>query len=181
MGIKFYDKALINALTEKFSLSAEELESIKARKQNWWSEFTELYANRYNIEFNLADDKSKPTTRDIFNVESQILRELGDRESCVIAGRSGFYIFSDDPDAVKVFITCDKSRRVAKVMADSNLSEEEALKLVDKIDTSRETYTKTFSGTSRYDARNYDLVIDVSHISVDDAVNIIMEYIRRRR
>ena len=35
LGIKFYDKALIKELTEKFDLSVEELEKVKAAKHNW--------------------------------------------------------------------------------------------------------------------------------------------------
>jgi cytidylate kinase len=47
------------------------------------------------------------------------------------------------------------------------------------MDASRETYIKKYEDTSRYDTRNYQLVISMDDLSEDDAVDVIMEYINR--
>ena len=44
-------------------------------------------------------------------------------------------------------------------------------------DYTRELYTKTFTGTEWYDARNYDLTLDVSKFGVNGAVDYIMRLI----
>jgi cytidylate kinase len=38
-----------------------------------------------------------------------------------------------------------------------------------------------YTGTSRNDARNYDLVINMDRLSEDDAVQLILSYIRYTR
>lgn len=65
-------------------------------------------------------------------------------------------------------------------MERQGLSESEAKKAIDKVDKGRERYTQEFSGTSRYDTRNYDLVLNVGNLSEDAAVDIIMECINKQ-
>jgi hypothetical protein len=47
------------------------------------------------------------------------------------------------------------------------------------VDQQRENYINKFTKSSRYDARNYDMVLNMANLTEDDAVDIIMEYIRR--
>lgn len=180
LNVKFYDKALIKELTKKFDLSVEELEKVKASKRNWWNDFVQNYLNRYNIEERFNVDSNIATTENIFRVESQFLKELAADESCVIAGRSGFYIFRNEPNAIKILIQSTMEQRIKRVMEKQGLTEEEAKKAIEKVDKGREKYTKEFSGTSRYDTRNYDLVLNVANMKEDEAVEVIMSYIDKK-
>lgn len=181
LGVKFYDKALINELTKKFDMSVEELENVKASKRNWWNDFVQNYLNRYNVEERFNIESNVATTENIFRVESQFLKELAEDESCVIAGRSGFYIFRNNPNALKILIQSTMEARIKRVMEKQGLSEAEAEKVIEKVDKGRERYTQEFSGTSRYDTRNYDLVINVANMTEDEAVDLIMQYINTNK
>ncbi len=64
-------------------------------------------------------------------------------------------------------------------MAKQNLSEEEAVKLIDKVDEGRDNYVKRYTGLSRYDMRNYDLILDMDYLTEDEAVEKILSYIGR--
>jgi cytidylate kinase len=68
--------------------------------------------------------------------------------------------------------------RVARVAQKQNMSREEARMTIEKIDRMRENYVNKYARTSRYDTRNYDLVLNMDEIKEDDAVNIILNYIR---
>lgn len=180
LNVKFYDKALIQELTKKFDLSVEELEKVKA-KRSWWNEFVQNYLNRHNVEERFNVEANVATTENIFRVESQFLKELAAEESCVIAGRSGFYIFRNEPNAFKILIQSTMEKRIERVMEKQGLSEEDAKAVIAKVDKGRERYTQEFSGTSRYDTRNYDLVINVANLTEDDAVDVIMDYITKQK
>ena len=179
LGVKFYDKAIVKELTKKFNLSVDELEEVRSSKFNWWNSLVESYMNRYRIEERFDVENTVATTDNVFRVESDFLRQLADDESCVIAGRSGFYIFRDNPNALKIFIMCSMPKRIERMMKVRNMTEEEAIAAIDKFDKGREAYTKKFSGKSRYDARNYDLVINVTDMSVQQAVDLILDYIEK--
>lgn len=181
LNVKFYDKALINELTKRFDLSVEELEKVKASKRNWWNDFVQSYMNRYNVEDRFNVETNVATTENIFKVESKFLKELAANESCVIAGRSGFFIFRNDPNALRILIQSTMEKRILRVMEKQGLSEEEAKAVIAKVDKGREKYTQEFSGTSRYDTRNYDLVINVANMTEDEAVDLIMDYIEKQK
>ncbi|MBQ7509960.1 MAG: cytidylate kinase family protein, partial [Prevotella sp.] len=60
-----------------------------------------------------------------------------------------------------------------------NVSEQEARDIIAKMDASREAYIRKYEDTSRYDTRNYQLVISMDDLTEDDAVEVIMAYINR--
>ncbi len=181
LNIKFYDKALINELTKKFELSVEELEKVKASKHNWWNDFVQTYIDHHNVEDRFSVETNVATTENIFKIESKFLKELAATESCVIAGRSGFFIFRNEPNCLKILIQSDMEKRIQRLMEKQGLSEKEAKAVIAKVDKGREKYTQEFSGTSRYDTRNYDLVINVANMTEDEAVDLILSYIEKQK
>jgi cytidylate kinase len=64
-----------------------------------------------------------------------------------------------------------------RVARKQNITEEEARKIIDKVDKMRENYVKKYTGTSRYDTRNYQLVISADGKTQEQIADIIMEYI----
>ena len=55
---------------------------------------------------------------------------------------------------------------------------EEAEKTIKKIDKMRENYVQKYTKTSRYDTRNYDLVITVDERNEDEFVDLILAYLK---
>ena len=45
----------------------------------------------------------------------------------------------------------------------------------------RENYVQKFAGTSRYDTRNYNLVISADGKTEDQIVDVIMKYIENKQ
>lgn len=197
LGVEFYDKALINALQEKYNLSVPEIEKLKGQSHSWWAELKRAFSlsdpisynqkanNINNIKVQTGMYIARPdfstaqtlTTKEVFNTETEILEGIAKEESCVVAGRSGFYVFRNHPNHLSVLIQASMPFRVERVMRKQNMTEDEARKTIDKIDKMRENYVKEYTGTSRYDTRNYDLVISADGKSEDEIVDLIMSYI----
>ena len=175
LGVEYFDKAVIKALQERYNLSVEQIEQLKGQETSWWEEFkrkmtfsdSEYDLNRTDIE-----------TEDVFRAETQVLKALAKDQSCVIAGRTACYVFRDNPNHLSVFIQATMPCRMARVAREQNMSKEEARLTIDKVDKMRENYVREFTGTSRYDTRNYQLVINMDEINEDDAVELILAYIR---
>jgi cytidylate kinase len=184
LGVEFYYKSVIKGLEQKFNLTAEEIERLKGREQGWWASLKRqmagsvLSSNPYLPM--VANEVDLLDTDEIFMAETEILKGIADEESCVVAGRSGFYVFRDHPNHLSILIQASMPHRVARVANKQNISEEEARKAIDKVDQMRENYVNKYTKTSRYDTRNYQLVISMDDKSEDDAVAIIMDYINRQ-
>lgn len=182
LGINVYDKEILDKLTKQFNLTVEEIESIKSKKTGWWGDFCQYY-KQFSLSremCNTVTEDREVTSKQIYYAEAQILREIAEKESCVIIGRSGFHVFKDDPSALKIFFIADLNTRVRHIMSQYALDEDAARKRIEMVDKARENYTKTFAGVSRYDARNYDFVINVSQLTTDDVAHFIAENIRKK-
>lgn len=184
LGVKFYDKALIKALEEKYNLTVEEIERLKGRNHSWWVEFArgfflaEKMKTMYYNEISALDEPDALTTDEMFETEKQILTDIAEEESCVITGRLGFSVFRNHPNHLSILIQAPMEQRIQRVMKKQLLSHENAEKVIKKVDKMRENYVKTYAETSRYDTRNYDLVISMAGHTEDEIVDLIMQYIK---
>ncbi len=184
LNVPFYDKVLINELKEKFKLSTEEVEKLKGGKRQWWREFinTAMYLGQgmnETLYYQRMTGKEEHllTSGDMFEVEKEVLKNVALEDSCVIAGRSGFSIFADHPNHLSILIEAPLEHRIQRIMSKQDLSREEAEKVIKKVDEMRETYVKKYTGTSRYDTRNYDLVFNMEGKNEDEIVELILQYI----
>jgi len=184
LGVRYSDKELVRALVEKFGLSVYEIERLKGEKKNWLTDFIQWVApvpsvkNIIGFDAKFAEDfRPDVTSADVFKAESEIIRGIADNGSCVIAGRSGYFILKDHPNRLDVFITASRDSRIRRVMLKQGLTAEEAGIVIDSVDTARENYIKNFTGGSRYDARNYDLVINSDGHTEEQIADIILSYI----
>ena len=179
LGVKYCDKAVIEGLTQKFGLTPERIEEIKAQKKSWWSDINNYYQTLVNSASQPMDAEVKLDTATMFETEKRILQELARESSCVVAGRAGFMVFHEWPNHLNIFIQASIEHRIKRVMRRQEVSEQEARDIIAKMDTTREAYIKKYEDTSRYDTRNYQLVISMDDLSEDDAVEVIMDYINR--
>lgn len=182
LDVPFYDKALIQGLKDRYHLSTEEIERLKGQRHNWWSDFKRSMMMMPNYMSSDYVPGKTPIpdfliTDDIFQTETEILKGIAADGSCVIAGRSGFHIFRDHPNHLSILIQASMDYRVSRVMQKQNISAEEARSIIDKVDKGRENYVQKYTGTSRYDTRNYQLVINVDEHSEDEIVDMILIYL----
>ena len=95
-------------------------------------------------------------------------------------GRTGFLIFKDNPDAMRLLLIADPEARVNRLMQKQHVDEKEAREIMERTDKARENYTKSFAGTSRYDARNYDMVFNVTPFTTDQVAQFLAENVRKK-
>ncbi len=180
LGVRFCDKNLINSLVEKFDLSAKNIEMIKGQKKNWLADILQrITPVPHAGALGSTGQEFAPavTNDELFRAESEILKEIAAQESCVIAGRSGFFILKDCPNKLDILIRSSLSNRISRIVEKQNVSRKEAERIVERVDAQRENFVRRYTDTSRYDARNYDLVLNVDGLTGDEAVDIILKYI----
>ena len=185
LGVSFYDKAVIMGLEEKYHLTVDEIEKMRNKKHHWWSDFklvTGIGEGLVSSSRLISEAGKEPdvlTTETMFKAESEILEDIANVESCVIAGRSGFYVFRNHPNHLRVMIQASLPFRIKRLVRKKGITEEEARKIIEKVDKMRENYVKKFTGTTRYDTRNYDIVISADGKTEDQIVDQILLYIEQ--
>ena len=188
LNVRYSDKELVEQLMQQFNLTASGIEQLKGKKKNWISDFITFVAPVPKISM-LVDTDSRYvqefrpdiTTDDVFKAETEVLKGIADEGSCVIAGRSGFFVLKDHPNKLDIFITASMEHRLERVMRKQQLSREEAEAVIARVDEMRDNYVKRYTGKSRYDARNYHLVLNMDGLSEDGAVQLILDYLEKTK
>jgi cytidylate kinase len=176
LGVKLLDKQILNEVAKRAPRMEEAMEKIEARNPLWRDDFTNFYRN-YMAKAEYDGAEQDQTSHELFDAQCQIIRQIASKESCVIVGRCGFYIFKDHPNALKIFIHSTEECRKRRIAERYGLDLRDAAAMVVDNDYSRELYTKTFTGCEWTDARNYDVSLDVRKFGINGAVDFLMKTI----
>ena len=181
LGVPYYDKALTKPLEEKFNLTSEQIERLKSNNRSWWEDVKRvlILGEEAANSSDFYDEKKKKlvTSEAVLKAEKEILQDIAIEESCVIAGRSAFYVMNGFPNRLNVLIQASMDFRIQRLINKRGISEKEAKKIIKEVDEAREEYLKNNAHTSRYDTRNYDLVIKMDGKTEEEAANVILAFI----
>lgn len=180
LGFKVYGRTVLEAVARQFGTTPEGMDRIKAQRSNWWSDFCRFY-QQFGAAGYTPGAIADPTPMSVYYAEERLLRELAEEESCIVVGRAGFHIFRDNPDAVHLLLIADREARIARIARKQNLSAAEAAEVVDSVDKARDTFVKNVADTSRHDARNYHVCVNITGLEPDTVASFLAERIRSQR
>ena len=125
LGVKVYGKEILASILEKYNLTHEDVEQIKATKRNWWSDFCRFY-KQFGTTAAIAYESFEVDSVQLYQEEEKLLKEIAEQESCIIVGRTGFHIFKDDPNAMRLLLIANPEARMKRIMRKQNVDEKEA-------------------------------------------------------
>ena len=167
LGIKFYDKDLIVKLTEKTGLTEEYIENNEEQRDPLSILNNGFYAGLTNSD-------------ELFIRESELIKELASKESCVIIGRCADFILKDKRNVLKVFISGtmkDKVKRATKIYG---IDEKDAEKEINRINKLRANHYKHYTGNEWLEASNYDICINSDLYGVEKTADIICDLVKEK-
>ena len=176
LNVKLLDKQILNEVAKRNRVVEEAMEKIETRNPLWRDDFTNFYQN-YMSKAEYDGTEHDQTSHELFDAQAETIRKIAAKESCVIVGRCGFYIFAEHPNALKIFIHSSEDCRKRRIAEKYGLDMRDAAAMVVDNDYSRELYTKTFTGKDWTDARNYDISIDVRKFGINGVVDFLMNCI----
>lgn len=179
LGLKVYGRNVLKAVAQQFGTTLEEMDRIKSQKTSWWSEFCNFY-QQYSATGYASGAIADPTPKSVYYAEERFLRDLAEKESCIIVGRAGFHIFRNNPNAIHLLLIADRDARIARIARKENLTPEEAAKVVDDVDKARDNFVESVTDTSRHDARNYHICANITGLEPDTVASLLAEQIRHK-
>jgi len=150
LGIKFYDKEIIQATAERTGISEDKISDVE---------------QHYSLRHYGRDGE-------IFEAQSQIIRDAS-HESCVIIGRCADYVLRDRPYCLNIFARCDEDYAVTMIRNKDNLSEAQAREVIRLKNNTRERHYNHYTDRKWLDPTHYDLVINTAKIGIESAVDIV--------
>ena len=105
-------------------------------------------------------------------IRAAIYKEVRN-DKVVYHGHAGHLLLREIPLVLRVRVIADMEFRIKAAMERNNLSREKAIKYIKDIDEKRVKWTRFLYHADWYDPALYDIVINLEHISIDDACGLI--------
>ncbi len=172
LGCPCYNRQIIDQTAQQMSYSAE---FVAENEQNIsTARLWELIYADSGIPASMNPSKEDA----IYVSESRTIRGLAHNGPCVIIGRLGNWILRDDPHVLRVFIRSGRDFAVRQIVDKFHLSEEEAAKKIERVNTGRANHYWKYTGKQWADIRGYDLIINTECTGIDGAVDMILHAAR---
>jgi cytidylate kinase len=178
LGISYYDKELLALAAKESGLCPEVFERADEKASDGLAHAFTTGFSYLSMFVPYADILSN---EGLFKIQSDAIRKLAERESCVIVGRCADYILRDNPDCTSFFIHDKMENRVQRVVERQPITVEQAKELIVKTDKSRAAYYDYFTNKTWGMSSSYNFSIDVSVLGIDPTVEFIRNLMEKRQ
>lgn len=175
LGINFYDKELLQRAAKESGFCEEIFENHDEKPTN--SFLYSLVMDTYSASsMATAPFLDMPLNHKVFLAQFDSIKKIAESESCVIVGRCADYALADNDNCLNIFIRTEIDDRIRRISKRLDISDNKAKDLIHKKDKQRASYYNYYTSKKWGDSRSYDLCINTSQLSVDDAVELIIKY-----
>ena len=175
LGIKLYDKELLAQAAKSSGFCKEIFENHDEKPTS--SFLYSLVMDTYSGgSYSSAPFLDMPLNHKVFLAQFDTIKKIAEQESCVIVGRCADYALADNPDCLNIFVHAEMEDRISWISKRKDLTENKARDLIQKTDKQRASYYNYYTSKKWGDSRSYDLCLNTSKVSVDDCVELILQY-----
>ena len=176
LGVEFYDKELIALAAKKSGFTESIFEKADEVPSN--SLLYSVVMSTYPMNTLHFHNNNLITNDRLFGIQSKVIQDLAKDKSCVIVGRCSDYILKDVPNLTRIFIRADidfREKRCTEIY--ENVNEKDVAGLINKTDKKRATYYGYYTGNVWDNMNNYDLVVNTAKVGIENAADLIIDYI----
>ncbi len=175
LGIKYYDKELLQQAAKESGFCEEIFENHDEKPSN--SFLYSLVMDTYSAgNYAATPFLDMPLNHKVFLAQFDTIKNIAAKESCVIVGRCADYALANQPDVINIFVRADLEDRIKIISKRLDLTENKAKDLILKNDKQRASYYNYYTSKKWGDTSSYDLTINTSKISVENAVDLILDF-----
>ena len=174
LGIALYDKELNNLAAERSGFCPECFERADEQEQKGMlaalvGYFRTPLMGNYSLQNPLSNDS-------LFKIQSDVIRQLAEEQSCIFIGRCADYILRDHPRTVNIFLSADMPERIRRMAERMNCNDEEAAEHIERIDAQRARYYNYYTTRNWGEAASYDLCINTSLLGDEATAELILNF-----
>lgn len=167
LGVNYYDRDIVDATARKMNLPVSTVSRLEEQRRDGF----------LSMMFPLGDD-SPEHQKAIFEAQSEIIRNLAAKESCIIVGRCADYILADDPDVMHVYIYAPYADRLANCVESLGMKKDEAKRMIAAVDKARSAYHKHFTGYLSSDPDHNHIIINSALLEVEGTAQALAAVVK---
>lgn len=179
LGFQYVDREIVRRAAEAFNTDVASLSHLDEKSSGLLANVLRSFAvgtpevpNIYPIVMPVYD-------HDLYIAECRIMNEIADKQDSVFIGRAGFHALKERAGAIHIFTHAPIDFRVKRLMqVHSTTDAKHARAEIEKSDAQRARFIKDMAGLHWIDARNYHLCLDMSKVSFEASLEMIMNMLK---
>ena len=169
VGLKVYEKDILHMACKYGDLQVSRMESADEKATNPY-----LYEGVFEGNYHVV--RGLPTSEVLFALQQHEIKRIAKKEDCIIVGRCADHVLKEtDANVLSVFISAPTEERIQRKMGQEKLSHLRAKSVVRKMDLQRKKYYEHYTGKTWGKPSEYDLYINTSEISYEQAAQQIAD------
>ncbi len=180
LGINCYEKEIIKMASDDSGINESLFNQADEKLKRTPLFFGKGRGPEYKGKLIAPDSEEFVSDHNLFNYQAKIIRELAEKESCVIIGRAADYVLKGNPGVVSVFVHASREYCVKQAIERRAFTGKDVEKFVEKTDKYRSDFYRYYTGQEWTDARNYDLCLNSERLGFDGTMEAIKAYMRVR-
>ena len=167
LGIEFYDRDIVEETAKRTNQAVSEISDLEEKGGS-------IFARRqYPLGMGLSSMQ-----HEVFMVQSNIIRDLANRESCIIVGRCADSILKDYDRILNIYIYAPYSARLENCVKLLGMDEKYARKMIKEVDKAREIYRLQYGDGVREVFDRRDIMIDSSKYGPEKTAKLLSNIVR---
>ena len=180
LGIKCYDKELLQMAAKESGLCEEIFHNHDEKPTN--SFLYSLVMDTYSVSgYTGSSYLDMPLNHKVFLAQFDAIKNLAQKESCIIVGRCADYALAEHPKCLNIFIHADKEFRIKHLMDTYGWTADKAKDMMNKTDKKRASYYNYYSSKRWGESRSYHMTLDSSQLGFEGCVEMILKYLEIRK
>ena len=167
LGVDFYDRDIVEETASRMGLPVSVISNTEENSKSIY------FKQQYPLGMGIASMRDE-----IFLTQKNIIRDLAQKESCIIVGRCADSILTDMENRLNVYIYAPMDARLRNAVELAKLDEKTAKKMIREIDRSRELYHRRYCPEYVDASTNKDIMIDSSRFGAEGTVKILAGLVR---
>ena len=175
LGYKCINEEMIKEAASKLNVSSAQVHSFEKDGASKLMRFIDKLVNSNFIDRHISERYSYVNEQNYVEVISKIIMELYEKDNMIIIGRGSQFVLKNKPGTRHILLVQELSSRIEFMMNNYKLSLPEAEKAIKQRDQIRAGFLKFFMDKGQIDDPiNYDVVINMDRVTMDQAENIVV-------
>lgn len=176
LGYSYYDREVITAIAAKHDFDEHYVEKVLE------SGFSFSFPITYGRTFSYTTDATGQQALELLTTQCSILKEIAERENCVIVGRSANIIL-EDYKPLNLFVYADMESKIRRCRErapeDEHLTDAQMKKKIRQIDAGRAMHQRFLSDLKWGEKEGYHLCINTSGMEIKKIAPAVADFAKK--
>ncbi len=162
LGIDFFDRDIVELTAKRMGLPISEISKEEERHGGFFAE------RRYPLGMGPVSMQEE-----LFQIQSNIIKDIAAMESCIIVGRCGDYCLRHVDRVLDVYVYASFEKRLENCKSILGMDEKTARSMIQDVDKARENYRRKYCKDMAGVFDNRDICIDSGKFGAEATAEIL--------